>query len=449
MSRALIRTQAVLTLDPARPLVPGGSLLVEAGRILAVLAPGESHPAAEAAATVPLEDCLALPGFVQTHLHLCQTIFRGLADELALLDWLRRRIYPLEAAHDPESLRASVRLGLLELTLSGTTALMDMGTVRHTQVIGEEIEASGLRAFFGKALMDLNDSCPDLREPARDALDETLELARRFHGRAGGRLRYAFTPRFVLSCTDGLLQESFALTAGFEHTRWHTHASESSAELLAVRARCGHGNVEHLDRLGTLSGLSCLAHCIHLSPGEVEALARSGAHVLHCPGSNLKLASGLADVPGLKARGVSVSLGCDGAACNNTLDMFSEMRLAALIQKLRLGPTVMPALEVLEMATVGGARALGWESETGSLAPGKAADVMFLDLQRPWNPCAPSTAEEYAGAVVYSGRPENVRAVMAHGEWLVREGRAARFDEREVLAKAREQLAALRGRAGV
>ncbi|HVP39379.1 MAG TPA: amidohydrolase family protein [Candidatus Saccharimonadales bacterium] len=447
MPRTLVETQAVLTFDPARAFVPGGALLVEDGRIAAVLAPGERRAGAPGATVVALGDCLALPGFVQTHLHLCQTLFRGLAEELDLLDWLSRRIFPLEAAHDEASMRAAVRLGLLELVRSGTTALMDMGTLRHTEVIGQELEASGLRAFFGKTLMDLPGSCPELHEPAPAALAEARELAGRFHGRAGGRLRYAFTPRFVLSCSDGLMRDSFALAGAYEHSRWHTHASESTREQQAVHQRCGCGNVEHLDRLGTLSALSCLAHCVHLSEAEEGILARTGAHVLHCPGSNLKLASGIADVPGLRARGVSVSLGCDGAACNNTLDMFSEMRLAALIQKPRHGPAALPPLAVLEMATRGGARALGWEAETGSLEPGKAADVVFLDLHRGWNPTAPATAEEYAAAVVYTGRPENVRAVLSHGEWLVRDGRALRWDEVEARARAREALGALRTRA--
>ncbi|MBI5628754.1 MAG: amidohydrolase family protein, partial [Candidatus Rokubacteria bacterium] len=340
-------------------------------------------------------------------------------------------------------------LGLCELTRSGTTAFMDMGTIQGTEVIAVEIAASGLRAVFGKALMDVNLMFPPLAEPTRDALEEAFALATRFHGTAGGRLRYAFTPRFVLSCTDELLRASFAMTRDFEHSRWHTHASENHGELDAVRARCGCGNVEHLDRLGTLSPVSCLAHCIHLEPAEVDALARTGAHVLHCPGSNLKLASGVADVPGLRARGIPVSLGCDGAACNNTLDMFSEMRLAALIQKPKHGPTAMPALEVLEMATLGGARALGWDSDIGSLRAGKSADAVFLDLGRGWNPLEAATAEAWAGAVVYSARPENVRAVLAGGEWLVRDGRPVRFDEAAEAAAARNQLRKVRARAGV
>src|SRR5439155_24423798 len=182
---------------------------------------------------------------------------------------------------------------------------------------GDEIEASGLRGYFGKALMDVNPACPALSESPREALESAAEQARHFHGRARGRLRYAFTPRFVLTCTDELLQSSYALTRDFYLSRWHTHASESRGELAEVRARCGCGNIEHLDRLGALSKVSCLAHCVHLEPAEVEILQRTGAHVLHCPSSNLKLGSGVADVPALIAGGISVSLGCDGAACNN------------------------------------------------------------------------------------------------------------------------------------
>ncbi len=445
-----IQTRAVLTLDPARPFVAEATLLVHEGRLAQVLAAGDPLPAGwERARPRDLSGCLAIPAFVQTHLHLCQTLFRGLADDLHLLDWLRQRIFPLEAAHTSESLRASVRLGLLDLVRSGTVTLMDMGTVRHTEVIAEELEASGMRAFFGKALMDTNPTCPSLREPPAQALEEARALATRWHGAAAGRLRCAITPRFVLSCSDGLLSDSHALAGELPHARWHTHASESRFELEAVRERCGCDNVEHLDRLRTLSDLSCLAHCIHLNPGELAILERTGAHVLHCPGSNLKLASGICDVPGLRARGIQVSLGCDGAACNNTLDMFHEMRLAALIQKPAHGPTAMPAGEALALATREGALALGWEQETGSLAAGRSADVVFLDLERAWNPVSPATQGEFEGAVVYSGSPENVRAVLALGEWLVWEGKSTRFDEAEVRARASSELKALRARAGV
>ena len=449
MPEFLVQTEAVLTLDRARPFVPGGMILVQDGRIAKILDPTHLEAFDAEVKRVDLSSCVALPGFVQTHLHLCQTLFRGLADDRDLLHWLRERIFPLEAAHEARSLRASARLGLWELTRSGTTAFMDMGTVRHTDVLAREIESSGLRAFFGKALMDVNPSCPALAEPAAGAMREAAERARTFHGSAEGRLRYAFTPRFVLSCTDGLLRESFEAMAEFGHSRWHTHASESPGEVQEVRARCGCGNIEHLDRLGTLSSSSCLAHCVHVGPAEWDILKRSGAHVLHCPSSNLKLASGVADVARMRGEGISVSFGCDGAACNNALDMFTEMRLAALLQKPRHGPEALPALEALELATRGGARALGWEDEIGSLEPGKSADIVFVDLNRAWNPVSPGTLEEYAGAVVYSGRPENVHAVLASGEWVVREGRPVRYEELEVRTRAREELAALRRRARV
>jgi len=447
LPRFLVQTEAILTMDPARPFVPGGALAVEDGRITGEL----SAPEASAAGgpRVDLGHCLALPGFVQTHLHLCQTLFRGLADDLDLMHWLRERIFPLEAAHDGASLRASARLGLWELARSGTTAFMDMGTVRHGEVIGEEIEASGLRALFGKALMDVNPGCPRLREDTRQALESADELARAFHGRGGGRLRFAYTPRFVLTCTDDLLRESFARAGALEGSRWHSHASESPGELEEVHRRCGRRNVTHLAHLGTLSPRSCLAHCVHLDDTEVGLLRDSGAHVLHCPSSNLKLASGIADVPRLLREGISLSLGCDGAACNNALDMFTEMRLAALVHKVRHGPTAVSAARVLEMATLGGARALGWDGEIGSLAPGKSADAVFVNLGRAWNPSAPTGPDEYAGAVVYSGRPENVDAVLASGEWVVRGGRVERLEEAAVRAAAGDALRALRARAAI
>ncbi|HMK38969.1 MAG TPA: amidohydrolase family protein [Bacteroidota bacterium] len=440
--RTLIRAGSVVTMDPSRRVLHGGALVVSGTSIEAVLS------APELAAMPPFEGSVlnapsltAIPGFVQTHIHLCQTLFRGLADDLDLLDWLRLKIYPYEAAHNASSMRASALTGIAELIRSGTTTVMDMGSVEHEEEIAGAVEETGIRAFIGKAMMDSNDVFPALRESTEEALRSTLAQAERWHGR--GRIRYAVAPRFLLSCTDGLLKEAYAMTASFPGMLFHTHAAESRRELEAVRKRCGLDNIEFFEKLGILRANTCLAHCIWISDVEAGLLRERDARVLHCPTSNLKLGSGIAPIPDLLARGVSVSLGADGAACNNSLDMFGEMRHAALIQKPLHGPTAMNAATVFELATLGGAAALGLGRETGSLERGKKADIALLDLGRLWNP-----VDETApySAIVYSGSPENVRYVMIDGAWVYRDGAHTTLRPGVVASSAKKELGLLLGR---
>jgi cytosine/adenosine deaminase-related metal-dependent hydrolase len=210
----------------------------------------------------------------------------------------------------------------------------------------------------------------------------------------------------------------------------------------AVRARCGAGNVEFFDQLGILDSSSCLAHCIWLNDREMDLLASCRANVLHCPTSNLKLGSGIARVPDMLRKGIRVSLGADGAPCNNTLDMFQEMRHAALIQKPLHGATSMSARTVFELATLGGAAALGLDAEVGSLEPGKKADIVLLDLDQVHDPLVDDAAGMYS-SIVYSGSPSNVRFVMVDGRWLLRDGVLLAFHEQEILRNARMEAHAL------
>ncbi len=436
--RILIRPGSVVTMDPSRRVLPGGALVVTGSSIESVLT------APELAALPPFDGTVfdapaltAIPGFIQTHIHLCQTLFRGLADDLELLDWLRLKIYPYEAAHNAASMRASAMNGIAELIRSGTTTIMDMGSVENEEEIAAAVEETGLRAFIGKAMMDSNDVYPGLRESTDDALRSTLRQAERWHGKGDGRMKYAVAPRFVLSCSDRLLTEAHAMTASFPGMLFHTHAAENRREMEAVRKRCGAGNIEFLENLGILRANTCLAHCIWISENEIALLRERGAKVLHCPTSNLKLGSGIARIPDLLSRGIPVSLGADGAPCNNTLDMFQEMRLAALIQKPLHGPAAMTAATVFELATRGGAVALGCERETGSLESGKKADLALLDLGRLWNPAVETNPYS---AIVYTGSPENVRYVMIDGAWVYRDGAHTTLRAGAVAESAKKQL---------
>jgi 5-methylthioadenosine/S-adenosylhomocysteine deaminase len=436
----LIKGGVVITVDP-QDRVFEGDVLVRDGRVAAV---GEAAGHA-ADVTVDARGCAVLPGFVQTHVHLCQTLFRGAADDLELIDWLKKRVWPLEAAHTPRSVRASARLGVAELIRGGTTCALTMETVNHTEEAFRVVEEAGFRATVGKCMMDKGDEVPaPLREETEASVGESLELLSKWHGRADGRLRYCFAPRFAVSCTHELLTR----VAGLARERGvmiHTHASENRDEIALVERETGRRNVVYLDELGISGPHVALAHCVHLDEGEMELLARTGTHVSHCPSSNLKLGSGVAPVAEMLERGVSVSLGADGAPCNNRLDMFTEMRTAALLQKVTRGAAALPAARVLRMATADGARALGLGAEIGSLEVGKRADITVLDLERPHLTPRPDAVS----TVVYAAEASDVRTVLVDGQFVLRDGELVTLDEREVLREAREQYEALSARAGL
>jgi 5-methylthioadenosine/S-adenosylhomocysteine deaminase len=435
----LIRNATILTMNDRMEVV-NGSVSVRDGRIESVGA----EPSARHDVAIDATGHILLPGFVQTHIHLCQTLFRGYADDLRLLDWLRTRIWPMEAAHTPVSLRAAARLACLELLQGGTTSILTMETVRGTDSVIEAVAKTGIRATIGKCLMD--DTTPDapaaLQQEGRAALDEAVALFRHYNGTAGGRIRAAFAPRFALSCSRDLL-EAVSATAASLDALIHTHASEQQDEVAMVRAATGHGNIEYFDTVGLMSPRLNIAHCVWVDDQDMARLATHRVKVTHCPGSNLKLGSGIAPVPEMRDHGICVSLGADGAACNNHLDMFSEMRLAATLQSIRHVPGRLHARDALWMATRAGAAALGLEAEIGSVEVGKKADLILVDASS--YRVVPSP--DPFSAIVYGASANDVRLTMVDGEVLVRDGAAVQLDAAEITANARVEAAALAGRA--
>ncbi|HEX2444494.1 MAG TPA: 5'-deoxyadenosine deaminase [Vicinamibacterales bacterium] len=441
MSTLLVRNATILTMNDAFDIVDG-DVSVRDGVITAV---GGDADDGRHDTEIDARGGFLLPGLIQTHVHLCQTLFRGYADDLPLLDWLRRRVWPMEAAHTPASLAVSARLAASELLLSGTTTVLTMETVHDTEAVLEALGDTGLRAVVGKCMMDVDS--PEvprrLRESTRDSLQESQGLVARWSARPG-LVRAAFAPRFALSCTRDLLEAVAALSAS-TGALIHTHASESPDEMEAVRRLTGMDNLDYLAQIGLATPRLCAAHCVWAGDAQQGLLARQDVKVLHCPSSNLKLGSGVAPVVELLARGVSVSLGADGAACNNRLDMFEEMRLAAVLQAMRRGPGALPARDALRMATREGARALGLSTELGSIEPGKRADLIVIDRDRPHL----ATAPDPCSAIVYSATGADVRATIVNGEAVVRDFALVRLDRDAVVAEAREAAGALARRAGV
>jgi 5-methylthioadenosine/S-adenosylhomocysteine deaminase len=419
-----------------------GAVAIRDGRIIAV---GE-EPGGQWDTRIDAEGDYLLPGFVQTHVHLCQTLFRGFADDMPLLDWLARRVWPLEAAHTPATLAASTRLASAELLLSGTTTVLTMETVHDTDVVFETLAETGLRAVVGKCMMDAAAGVPGrLQERTPESIDESVALIKRWNGAANGRLRAALAPRFAVSCSRELL-EAVAHLSERDGTIVHTHASENRDEIELVRKLSGGlDNVEYLARTGIASPRLCAAHCVWVTEAEQALMAERKVKVLHCPGSNLKLGSGIAPVASMRRRGISVSLGADGAACNNRLDMFDEIRLAATLQAIREGPGALTARDVVQIATREGARALDLESEIGSIEVGKRADLMLVDRRSPHH--APDT--DPWSTLAYTARGADVRLTMVDGEVLARSGQLTRMDQAEVAEAARRAAAELAGRAAI
>ena len=413
-------------MDAKRRIV-NADIVIDSGSIKHVGTLERRHVGTNKPTIVDCKGLIVLPGLVQAHIHLCQTLFRGLADDLSLESWLAQRIWPMEAAHTEESIYWSAMLGAAELLLGGTTAILDMETVRHTGSAFTALEEIGIRATAGKCLMDAPENPASLREQTDTALTESAELCARWHGAAGGRLRYCFAPRFAPSCTGPLLRAVSDL-AERSGAMIHTHAAETPVELEIVKRATGHDEIAYLDSVGISGPRSALAHCVWVDKEAIARMARQQTNVVHCPSSNLKLGSGIAPIPEMLAAGCRVGIGADGAACNNRLDGFTEIRLAALIQKPRLGPEALPAIQALELATLGGARALGLESEIGSIEVGKRADITVLDLGAPH---AQPDHDDLISRVVYSACAGDVRHVFVDGRHVVKDGelKTAKTDE--------------------
>lgn len=419
-------------MNPEREIIRG-DVLIEGDVIKAV---GDTAESADE--IIDAAGCAVIPGLIQTHVHLTQRLFQGLADDMQLLDWLRKRIWPLEAAHTYESNRASAVLGIAELISGGTTSVIDMGTVNHTDAVFEAALETGIRLTGGKCMMDHGGDVPSgLMETTDDSIAESVRLAEKWHGEAGGRLEYAFAPRFVVSCTEDLFRRLSEINRRL-NLKIHTHASENRGEIALVEKERGMRNIKYLKHLGLTGENLILAHCIWLDDEEKKILADSGTMISHCPSSNLKLASGVSPVPELLEMGCNVSLASDGAPCSNNMDMFTEMRHAALIQKVtNLDPEVMPAEKIFEMATLAGAKAMGRPDSLGSIEPGKKADIAVVKLDTLHNITGAQC--NIVAQLVYSVRASDVQTVLVDGKILMKDRKLTTIDSEAAVRGAAEQ----------
>ena len=314
-------------------------------------------------------NCIAIPGLIQSHIHLGQTLFRGMAEGRLLLPWLFDRIWHLEAAHSRNTLAVSIIQSLKELFASGCTGLLDMGVLRHSEVTVDILRSSGIKALAGNALMDIGPGC------VAEDLSWLKEETSRVKKACGDLVSYIYAPRFALSCSDDIWSWLSDLPAGVKRT---THAAETSEEMNHAAIKEAGGNVHYLRDRNFIGPDTLLAHCIYLLEGEQEILRQSNTTVVHCPWANLKLGSGIADIPDLVKTSVRVTLGSDGAACNNRLDLAGDTRLAMSLASVTGSPSSLSSDFWFKGITSSAADALGWEN-TGVMAPGYAADLVLIE----------------------------------------------------------------------
>jgi len=447
----LLRGGTVLTLDAEATVLRGADLLITGGTITAVGRTADRAalpPEALEARVLDVTGCFVLPGLIQGHLHLGQTFFRALGEGRRLLAWLRERIWPLEAAHDDESAYWCGLLGAAECLLGGTTTIQDIGIGPGAPGLLRAIADSGLRAFAGPCLMDSGDGLPALMRGETGGVLATAEaLGDRFERDGHGRLRAVLNPRFILTCSDPLWEGIRDLA---ERRGWpvHTHALEQQDETVAVREiKNGRDEIQYFADQGVLSTDLRLAHGVWLTAGHLEHVQGNRFSVVHCPSSNLKLGSGIADVLAIRRAGVPVGIGTDGAACSNQLDNFAELRLAALLQKVKHGPDAFSGLDALRLATSEGARALGLH-ETGTIETGKAADLVVLAAAGHPELWGAPEADPH-DLIAFGASRSAVRHVIVDGQILVEDGRLTRLDAEEIFRESGRCLRDLIRRSGV
>jgi 5-methylthioadenosine/S-adenosylhomocysteine deaminase len=422
----VIRGGTVVTMDSDRRVLEGGSVVVRGERIEAVLAAGEAVPSARE--TVDATGQLVIPGLVNSHGHVAMTLLRGVADDLKLMEWLEGYIFPAEGKNvSPEFVYWGTLLGCIEMARSGTTTFTDQ--YYFEEEVARATDEAGLRGVLGQTIIGF--PVPDYKTP-----EEALA------GTEGFILRYRDHPRVIPSVAPHALYTTSieVVERAYELARryavpFQIHAVEPPTENEQVLKLLGKETIAALDDAGILAPGTILHHSIWLSDSDIERIARSGAGVSHNPESNMKTASGVARVPELLAAGVPVGLGTDGPASNNNLDLFEEMDTAAKLHKVvTLDPTVMPAETVFQMATLGGARALGLEGSIGSIEPGKLADIVMIDARVP----ELTPLYDVYSHLVYVVKGGDVGSVLVGGRFVVRNRDVTTVDVDEVMARARE-----------
>ncbi len=408
---------------------PDAVVLIKNGRILDIQNSGDPRERTPGTETIQAEGGIILPGLVNAHTHTAMTLFRGLADDLPLKQWLFEKVFPAEAAHiNEETVYWGVLLGCLEMIASGTTTFSDGYFLQDATV--RAVQESGLRALVAQGIIDF--PAPGLDDP-KENLNKGREFLLRWRG-FSDRIYPGLFCHSPVTCSDATLQGAMEISEEFS-TPLQIHLSETGEEVAEMSDRTGERPASHLHRLGILNRNLIAVHAIHLSPEELDLLCHGGVRVVHTPQSNMKLASGICRAWEMIGRGLHLGLGTDGCASNNDLDLFHEMDCAAKLQKVtNMEPTHMDAETVLKMATSEGARVLGLEGEIGTIEKGKKADLIVVDMNSPhmvplYNPVS---------NLVYSASGADVKDVVVDGKILMKDRVFQTLDPKEIMERVRE-----------
>ncbi len=449
----LVKNGYVLTMNPRREIIRDGAVYIEGQKIVEV---GKTEALKDRKAEVEIDarNMIVMPGLIDTHVHLAQALIRGCADDVALVDWLKNYVWVLQGNFTHDDGRVSAELCMAEMIKTGTTAFVEC--MIHTRYgfdgIAKAVEQAGIRGALSKIIMDSTGyaDSPDIMYPGMvedsDAcLRETETMLARWHGKADGRIQVWYGLRSLGAVSEELFKDVGRRTRSHK-TRLTMHLGEVPDDVRYVRQNHDMDLTEFAEKQGLLGPEMIFAHGIHFEESDFKRLAETRSNVSHCPASNTKLASGFAKIPRMLELGVPVSLGCDGGPSNNTYDMIREMRLAALIHKpIANDPLVISAEDVIEMATLGGAVAMGISDTVGSLEPGKHADLILVDMSDLG--LTPNTNP--VSNLVYAGSGHAVDSVIVNGRLLMRNRKLLTMDEAEVKKKALRHSKDLIERAGV
>src|SRR5581483_8763083 len=419
----------VITEDAQHRVISNGAIAIRGERIVGVGTKAEIDAKFQPKQRLDRPDAILAPGLINTHTHAAMSLFRGIADDLKLQDWLEKFIFPAEAKNvTADFVRWGTRLGCLEMLLGGTTTFTDM--YYFEDVVAEAAKEAGMRGVLGETIIGF--PVADAKTPA-DALKFTDGYLARF--RNDPLIVPAVAPHALYTNSDETLKAARALANKY-NAPLVIHLAETKKENDDAMAQRHMSPTKVLDSLGVLTGRTVAAHCVWVDDADIAILKARNTGVAHCPSSNMKLASGVAPVVKMLAAGINVGVGPDGpAGSNNDFNLFEEMDLAAKLQKVStLDPQALPAPVALEMATIRGARALGMEKEIGSLETGKRADLILVRLDRP----NAVPLYDAVSQMVYALKADDVRDVMVNGKPVVRDGRILTLNEAAILAKAAE-----------
>jgi 5-methylthioadenosine/S-adenosylhomocysteine deaminase len=421
----IIKNGTVLTMDSKNSIFETGFLCIRGDSISKI---GTGTPSSfKAEKIIDARGGLILPGLVNCHTHAAMSLFRGLADDLPLMEWLNNYIFPAERRIDAEFVYTGTLLALAEMILSGTTTFCDMYLFEDQ--VARAARKAGVRCLVGEVLYDF--PSPNYG-PVEKGLEYTESLIQKWQ--KDPLVSIAVEPHSLFTCSPELLTASNELALKYK-VPVIIHVAETLTELSEIKEKYGKTPVKYLDSLGLLGPHLIADHCVHIDDADIKTLADHGVKVVHNPESNMKLASGIAPIPQMLSQGVTVGLGTDGCASNNNLDLFSEMDTAAKLHKVNsLDPTVMDALSVLKMATIHGARVLGLQNVTGSLEVGKKADIIVIDTHKPHL----TPMYNAISHLVYAARGNDVSHSIINGQLVMEDRKLLTLDIAEIITRARE-----------